>query len=301
MRDLAALETPDKWLAAPAQPAIHQPGLPVEPNFSIAAGLHERESETAAPGAESSRGVQQIGNNGFGKVHEQSFRDPKGPLGGIETRFVKDCRIDLTRSEIGGDEMKSSGVNITYCLRFESLSCRMIDFPKARGVKFPMKRQGEWVEARAKNDDLRDCVLKRFACDEAQAFLSQRIMAQNSGNGVSFEELHYPKETWPVGQSKKQPRSRGMVLKKSRAEISGDPRPGARILLVLIDHNHAGGNEQCRAAGALVDQRTSIGLRISELENNFAAALSLRRVCHRGLRFRERICFFHFRAQQPAL
>jgi hypothetical protein len=76
-----------------------------------------------------------------------------------------------------------------------------------------------------------------------------------------------------------------MGLKKSSAAISGDPRPGALVLLVLIDHDHAGGNEQCRAAGALVVQRTSIGLKIAELENNFAAALALRGVCYRGLRF----------------
>lgn len=301
MRDLASLETPNKWLAAPAQPGIHQPGLSVEPNFSIAAGLHESESESAAPGAESSRGIQQVRNNGFREVHEQSFRDPKSPSSGIEARFVQDRHVDLTGGEIGGDEVKSSGVDITRCLRFESLRCRMIDFPKARGLKLPMKRQGERIEARAKNDDLRDCVVQRFACEESQAFLSQRIMTQDSGDSVSFDELHYAKETWPVGQSKKQPSSRGMGPEKLRAEISGNPRPGARVLLVLIDHGHAGGNEQCRAAGALVVQRTSIRLRIGELENNFAAALSLRGVCYRGLRFGERVGLFHLRAQQPPL
>lgn len=143
--------------------------------------------------------------------------------------------------------------------------------------------------------------MQRFACDESQAFLSQRIVTQDSGDSVSFDELHYAKEASPRGQSKKQPRSRGMGPEKSRAEISGDPRPGARVLLVLIDHGHAGGNEQCRAAGALVVQRTSIRLEIGELENNFAAAFALRGVCHRGLRFGERIRFLHLRPQQPAL
>lgn len=86
--------------------------------------------------------------------------------------------------------MKSGGVNLTRCLRLESLGCRMIDFPKARSVKFPVKRQGERVEARPQNDDLRNSVVKRFACDEGQAFFSQSIMTQDAGNGVPFDELH---------------------------------------------------------------------------------------------------------------
>jgi hypothetical protein len=104
--------------------------------------------------------------------------------------------------------MKSLGVNIRRHSRFESLRRRMIDFPKARGEKFPMKRQGEGIEARAKNDDLCDSVSKRVAREPGEAFLSERIMPQDSGDGTFFEELHYPEEPPPAGQSKKQSRCR---------------------------------------------------------------------------------------------
>ena len=100
--------------------------------------------------------------------------------------------------------MKSPGVHIPRRCRFESLCCRMIDFPKARDVKFPMERQGEWIEARAKHDDLGDSFLKRFACEASEAFLAQRIMTQNSGDGVFFEKLYDPKKPRPAGDSKEQ-------------------------------------------------------------------------------------------------
>ena len=73
------------------------------------------------------------------------------------------------RIEIGGDKMKSLGINIPRCFRFESLRCRMINLPKASGTKFPVKRQGQWIEARAQNDDLGNSVLKRFAGEKGEA------------------------------------------------------------------------------------------------------------------------------------
>ena len=104
--------------------------------------------------------------------------------------------------------MKSLGVNIRRHFGFDSLRRRMIDFPKARGAKFPMKRQGEGIEARAENDDLGDSVLKRVAREQGEAFLSERIMPQDSGDGAFFEKFHHPEEPPPASQPKKQSRSR---------------------------------------------------------------------------------------------
>ena len=100
--------------------------------------------------------------------------------------------------------MKSPGVNIPRRGRFESLCCRMIDFPKARVPKIPVEGQREWIEARAKNDDLCDSFLKRFACEASEAFLAQRIMTQNSGDGIFLEKLYNPKKPRLAGGSKEQ-------------------------------------------------------------------------------------------------
>lgn len=104
--------------------------------------------------------------------------------------------------------MKSLVVDIRRNFRFDSLRRRMIDFPKAGGAKFPMKRQGEGIEARAKNDDLCDSVLKRVAREQGEAFLSERIMPQDSGDGAFFEKFRNPEEPPSASQSKKQSRCR---------------------------------------------------------------------------------------------
>ena len=104
--------------------------------------------------------------------------------------------------------MESLAVDIHRHSRFDSLRRWMIDFPKVRGAKFPMKRQGEGIEARAENNDLGDSVLKCFARESGEAFLSERIMPQDSGDGTFFDELHYPEEPPLVSQSKKQSRCR---------------------------------------------------------------------------------------------
>jgi hypothetical protein len=127
-------------------------------------------------------------------------------LSGIEAGFLQHRRIDLARGEIGGNKMKSLAVDIRCHFRFDSLRRRMIDFPKASGAKFPVKRQGEGIKARAENDDLGDSVLKRFAREQGEAFLPECIMPQDSGDGAFFDELHYPEEPTQASQSKKQSR-----------------------------------------------------------------------------------------------
>jgi hypothetical protein len=257
---VAWLDTPDKWFASPVQPPIHQPRLFPEPNSRISSAFHERESEAAAPGTNSRGGAQQIRNHGFREVHQQAFRDPKSFLRRIETGFFQHRWIDPPRSEIRGDKMKSPGVNIRRHLRFQSLRRRMINFPKARGAKFPMKRQGKRIEARAEDDDLCESVLKRLAREQGEAFFSQCIMTQDSGDGVFFEKLQHQEEPPPAGQSKKQSGSSRMDLKNLGVEIFW-ARPGTRVFLMLIDYEHACGNEQCRAAGVFVFQRVSIRLK----------------------------------------
>jgi hypothetical protein len=202
-RDATSLESPDKRLAPPAQPGINQPALAPEPNSPIPAWLHKSEREAAASGTELGCRAEQIRNHGLRQVHEQSFRDPKSSLSRIETRFVEHCGIDLARTEIGGDKMKSAGVNIPRYFRLASLRRWMINLPKTRGAKFPMERQSEWIEARAKNDDLGNCVLKCFARKAGEAFFSQRIMAQDSGDGVLLDEFHQPEEPRPASKSEK--------------------------------------------------------------------------------------------------
>jgi hypothetical protein len=140
-------------------------------------------------------------------------------LSRIETRFAQDRSVNPARSEIRGNKKKALSVNLIRRVPLESLCRRMIDFPKARSAKFPMKRQGEGIKASAQNDDLRNFVLKRVAGDEGEAFLSQRIMPQDSGNAVLFEKIRCPEKPGQAGKSKKQSRSRGVALKKLGAEI----------------------------------------------------------------------------------
>src|SRR5205807_9214290 len=54
LRDTTSLESPNKRLAAPAQPEINQLGLSQEPNSPIPAGLHESKSEAASRSTEPS-------------------------------------------------------------------------------------------------------------------------------------------------------------------------------------------------------------------------------------------------------
>src|SRR2546430_14859151 len=110
--------------------------------------------------------------------------------------------------------MKPPGVNVARRCHFESLCCRMIDFPKARVPKIPVEGQREWIEARAQNDNLCDSFLKRFACEASEAFLAQRIMTQNSGDGVFFDRLYDPKKPWLAGDSKEQSGCGWIRLKK---------------------------------------------------------------------------------------
>ena len=103
--------------------------------------------------------------------------------------------------------MKSLGVNFSRRFGFEPLRRRMINLPKARSAKFPMERQGEGIEARAKNDDLCNLILKCFACEEGEAFLSERVMTQDPGNGVFLEKFRDTEKPRPASKSKKQSRS----------------------------------------------------------------------------------------------
>ena len=99
--------------------------------------------------------------------------------------------------------MKSARINLLRRFPLESLRCRMINLPKARGREIAMKRQGEGIEARPQDDDLGDSVLEPLAREEGEAFLSQRIMTNDSGHRVLLEKLQDTKKPRSASEPEK--------------------------------------------------------------------------------------------------
>src|SRR5262245_22109346 len=152
--------SPEKRLAANAQPPVDKFGLRIESDRPVLLFFHKRTCKLTPGGTQVVQAFHQGEDDVCRKIHQQTFGNPKCALSRIEPIVDQRFSPENGGTQINCNELHPFNSDFGTGAYFVTLRRGMIDLPKLRGWKLPLQFGTERIKACAEYDDLGNPISK---------------------------------------------------------------------------------------------------------------------------------------------